>query len=220
MADSKDGKNPPSQSSTKANDSASLQKKVGSTYHHGDLRNALIQAGIEILRTEGIHKLSLREAARIAGVSQAAPYRHFASKEALLTAIAQEGFALLSGLLRETAEKTRSNPEEQFHQTALTYLELALEHPDHFRLMFEAKPDHVAQNFFKELLAVITRCQKEHVLRPGNPEQLTLVAWSAFHGLASLLANRNLEFMNIPEKQGQLLMRALTRNLLDGLKQN
>jgi AcrR family transcriptional regulator len=203
------------------------RKKDESSYHHGNLRNALIQAGLEILRTGGVQQLSLREAARAAGVSQAAPYRHFKNKQALLAAVAQEGFALLGELIHHATQPHRNNPEEQFHQAALAYLKLATEHSDHFRLMFgemapiraEEHPDldRVTQELFQELVAVIQRCQRERVLRNGNSEQLALVAWSSFHGFTSLLVNHNLRFLSIPQSQTELAMRALTRNLLEGL---
>lgn len=189
-------------------------------YHHGDLRNALIRAGIEILRSEGAQGLSLREAARSAGVSQAAPYRHFKNKEALLAAIALEGFQILGEQIRNKVQAYRTNPEEQFHQTALAYLKLASDHSDHFKLMFTRHPDldRVSQELFQEFMTIILRCQQERVIRAGNPDQLALVAWCSFHGFAALLVNENLRFLAIPVAQMDLAMRALTRNLLEGLK--
>jgi AcrR family transcriptional regulator len=201
-----------------------------SQYHHGDLRNALIRAGLEILRSDGSQALSLREAARTAGVSQAAPYRHFKNKEALLAAIAEEGFRLLGDRIRSAVQAFRMSPEEQFHQTALAYLKLAREHADHFRLMFAGMPkrcpkdhpglDRVSKELFNEFVSIIIRCQREKVIRAGNPEQLALVAWCSVHGFAALLVNESLRFLSIPVTQTELAMRALTRNLLDGLKPN
>ena len=80
----------------------SSMKNATDTYHHGNLRNALIVASMAILAEEGAAALTLRKAARKAGVSHAAPYRHFADKDALLAAIAEEGFQRLSAMI-ETA---------------------------------------------------------------------------------------------------------------------
>lgn len=203
-------------------------RKNESSYHHGDLRGALVRAGLMILREQGAHRLSLREAARIAGVSQAAPYRHFANKEALIAAIAQEGYAMLAQAIRNVVQTYRNNTEEQFHQTALVYLALALEHTDHFRLMYFSVPplqvskhpdlERVSLQVFKEFISIVQRCQRERILRNGDVSQLAVVAWAGIHGLVSLIVNQKLEFMNIKSEQLHLLMRATTRNLIDGLK--
>src|SRR2546423_10801996 len=97
-----------------------------STYHHGDLPAALLRAAGRVLEQKGIGALSLRDAARRAGVSHNAPYRHFADREALLGALAAEGFALLAKRLRG-----QRGPE-----LGMAYVRFALEHPQRFRLMF------------------------------------------------------------------------------------
>src|SRR6187200_153435 len=75
-------------------------------YHHGDLRQALVEAGTKVLRKEGLHALSLRRVAREARVSPAAPYRHFSDKQALLAAISESGFRQLYGLLDAARQKS------------------------------------------------------------------------------------------------------------------
>ena len=85
-------------------------------YHHGDLRNALIQAGLAILAEEGTHALSLRAAARRSGVSHAAPYRHFADKEALLAAIAEQGFNTLAASVRAAIVRFPDSPAAQLEE--------------------------------------------------------------------------------------------------------
>ena len=77
-----------------------------SNYHHGDLKNALIQAGVKILSKEGISGLSLRKVARQAGVSHAAPYAHFADKQALIAAISTEGYKQLYTRLKKSKKHT------------------------------------------------------------------------------------------------------------------
>src|SRR5437016_7879863 len=97
------------------------------TYHHGNLRTALLRAAGERLEKQGITALSLREAARRVGVSHNAPYRHFADRETLLAALAAQGFD-------ELAAAVASGPPARMGEA---YVSFALEHPQRFRLMFE-----------------------------------------------------------------------------------
>src|SRR5262245_23167774 len=97
-----------------------------STYHHGNLKEALLTAGGELLEKQGIAALSLRETARLAGVSHAAPYRHFPDKDTLLAALAAEGFELLRQSLAARAAR----------EWGEGYVMFALAHPHRFRLMF------------------------------------------------------------------------------------
>src|SRR3970040_1414973 len=97
-----------------------------STYHHGDLRTALLRSSSKILEKEGVSKLSVREAARRAGVSHNAPYRHFPDRESLLAGIATEGFSMLGAALQGSSGKAMGED----------YVRFALEHPQRVRLMF------------------------------------------------------------------------------------
>ena len=97
-----------------------------STYHHGELRPALLRAAAKILEKDGREAISLRDLARRAGVSHAAPYRHFADRQALLAALAEDGFALLAADLQGKA----------WREQAVTYVRFAVANPERFRLMF------------------------------------------------------------------------------------
>src|SRR6516225_5158968 len=90
-----------------------IQRQRTKPYHHGDLRNALIQAGLELLAEGGAQELDLRKVARRAGVSHAAPYRHFADRQALIAAITEEGFRWLAEQIQETL---RDAPDDSFDQ--------------------------------------------------------------------------------------------------------
>src|SRR5437870_4008576 len=105
-------------------------------YHHGGLRRAMIDAALRLVETGGSQALTLRAAARLAGVSQAAPYRHFANKEALLAGVAEEGFHVLATAMREGAAARRQGAIERMRALGLSYVEFATSHPSHFRVMF------------------------------------------------------------------------------------
>ena len=104
-------------------------------YHHGDLRRALIDASLALIAEEGFSALTLREVARRAGVTHAAPYRHFADKEALLAAVAEEGFRAMASDMRERMDKETS-PTERLLACGVAYVLFAVRHPSHFRVMF------------------------------------------------------------------------------------
>src|SRR5262245_1682880 len=99
---------------------------TSASYHHGDLRQAVLQTAGEIIEKEGLEALSLREVARRAGVSHSAPYRHFPDRERLLAALVEEGFSML-------AEALEKRPRREMGEA---YVEFALAHPERFRLMF------------------------------------------------------------------------------------
>ena len=104
------------------------------SYHHGNLRNALISAGVAILSSEGASAVSLRKVAREAGVSHAAPYRHFADKEALMVAIAEEGFHKLAQELEKAFVRFPTHPNDSFGELvemSMVYLRFAEKNPDH-----------------------------------------------------------------------------------------
>ena len=165
-------------------------------YHHGDLKNALIKAGTEILAREGLGGLSLRRVAKQAGVSHAAPYAHFKDKQALIAAISTEGFKQLYSQI-ETVKKThQAEPETLLIETAWAYVQFALNEPDRFKLMFSSVlekekeyPDFVeiSQNNFQQLVEVVELCQRANILKDGDSDLIALSVWGTVHGFVSLL---------------------------------
>ncbi len=165
-------------------------------YHHGDLWRALVQTGVEILHEEGIHALTLRAVARRAGVSHAAPYRHFADKDALLSAIAEDGYHRLIAGLEDVLSHDYDDANTMLQQAGRRYVHFILENPDHVRVMFsgllgdyEKYPglENAANRSFTLLVELITHCQHIGGLMPGDPAQQGLAAWAMVHGLATLL---------------------------------
>lgn len=153
-----------------------------STYHHGNLRPALLRAAGKILEKEGVGALSLREAARRAGVSHNAPYRHFPDREALLAALAAEGFQLLGEAMRDRAGKEMGE----------AYVRFALDHPQRFRLMFGGSVPIAEYEQLRDAAAATYRGLVEAFKDLPRPEIAAAAAWSLVHGLANLLLDGHL----------------------------
>ncbi len=173
-----------------------IDRQKPKPYHHGDLRNALIQAGLELLAEGGVQELDLRKVARRAGVSHAAPYRHFADKQALIAAINEEGFHLLAERIRSTLREVSVEPVEQLLGVALAYVRFAKENPWLMREMFSGltieretfESLHTASKSVYRLYAeVIRRGQERGKIVDGDPTALAGVLWSVLHGLAMLI---------------------------------
>jgi AcrR family transcriptional regulator len=170
-----------------------LKKK---TYHHGDLKNALIQAGVEILAEDGVSGLSLRKVALKAGVSHSAPYAHFADKQALIAAISTEGFRQLYERVSGVTEKYKSQPSKQLIEVAWAYVQFAMDDPDRFKVMFSAVlekekeyPEFVteSQRNFQLVKMIVEANQASGQLRSGSSELAALSAWGIVHGFVMLL---------------------------------
>ena len=168
---------------------------MSDNYHHGDLKNALIQAGIEILSRDGLPALSLRNVAKQAGVSHMAPYAHFADKQALIAAIAAEGFAKLYDKL-SAAQQSQPEPVQSLFATAHAYLQFALDEPEHFNITFsgavEAEKDYPeyveqSQRCFRLVVTLVAECQSEALFAGDDPQLLAVSIWSCIHGFVQLL---------------------------------
>jgi AcrR family transcriptional regulator len=170
-------------------------------YHHGNLRDALLQGAVRVIAELGPAAFTLREVARRAGVSHNAPYRHFRDKDALLAAVAAEGFRELTRAMREAGERP-DNALEQLKQSGLAYVAFALRRPEHFTVMFDAPvsnskdPEYVqaSAETFDTLVAYIKNCQAGGQLPTGNTQERVLYAWSLVHGIAKLAVAERLPF--------------------------
>jgi len=167
-------------------------------YHHGDLKNALIKAGIEILSKEGVSGLSLRKAARQAGVSHAAPYAHFADKQTLIAAIASDGHSKINERLEAALARYPEDPLRQFVSVAWAYAQFGLESPAHYKITFSgvlqdehSHPEFVefSQRNMQVLRIIIEHCREAGILNTSDTDaELQAVSlWGVIHGLVSLM---------------------------------
>jgi AcrR family transcriptional regulator len=155
-------------------------------YHHGDLRAALVRAAMELLEESGETALSLRAVARCAGVSPAAPYRHYADREALVSAVAAVGYGELAERL--AAAHPSPSTSEELARVAIAYVRFALDRPALFRVMFGEPCDRDDDDRGAATAAVSQYVHTivERVFPRADTEALATAVWALVHGLAFL----------------------------------
>ncbi|MFB6779532.1 TetR/AcrR family transcriptional regulator [Streptomyces sp. NPDC056352] len=159
------------------------------TYHHGDLRRAVLTAALDVIRTEGPGALSLRDLARRAGVSHAAPAHHFKDRTGLLTAIAAEGYGLFAEALADAPD---------LREKGVRYVRFATGHPAHFQVMFQPelyRADDCELLAARDRAAQALRAGVGGLPAAGRGDDARLAgvaAWSLAHGFATLLLSGNL----------------------------
>jgi AcrR family transcriptional regulator len=172
---------------------------VAKPYHRENLRETLLEAAVLLIGEVGPRAFTLREVARRASVSHNAPYRHFASKDDLLIAVAAEGFERLTQAMR----KWMARGKEPLHRLQLCgcgYVDFALKWPQHFLVMFDLPkrdpPDlaktEVGRGAFEVLMGSILAAQNSGDLPNGDPLRMAWTAWSLVHGIAKLAVSGNL----------------------------
>jgi AcrR family transcriptional regulator len=197
-------------------------------YHHGSLRQALLDAALEIVAERGPSALSIREAASRAGVSHAAPKRHFATVTELHCAVAQDGYRRLrEHLLERAAGDPGAAPLQTLAILGVAYVEFAVANTGHFRAMFHSAVSDPASSpsladaagaAFDVLVDAIARCQRAGDVRDGPPRQLALGAWSIVHGLAILAVEHQLANRGFTSEDPIALAADVTQQLYLGLR--
>ena len=170
-------------------------------YHHGHLKEELLNAALALISQVGPQGFTLREVARRAGVSHNAPYRHFRDKDELLAVVAVQGFERLNSAMKRSAARG-TTPLERFRLCGRGYISFALRWPQHFLVMFDLPsgrdkyPEYAGagEEAFATLLKFVVECQRAEVLPGGEPERLAFMAWSMVHGIAKLASSSHLPF--------------------------
>jgi AcrR family transcriptional regulator len=169
------------------------------SYHHGDLRNALLDAAENLLREQGAGTLTLRACAREAGVSHAAPAHHFGNLSGLLTALAAAGFERLSQYQERAAKKAGAGRNERMAAFGVAYIEFALDHPALFDLMFRDRRIDRKDAAYLEAVRRSTALVNSEIGQavPSSREQANLQwlrVWSLVHGYATLASTGALAY--------------------------
>jgi AcrR family transcriptional regulator len=166
------------------------------SYHHGDLRRALLDATLELVERYGPQGFTLRAAAREAGVTPGATYHHFEDKDALVGAVAEEGFELLHAELQAAARRDAASARERSHNVGVAYVLFAIEHPTRFRVMLgfgvkagiRTKSARNAYQLVREVLVEGLKGKPDEVVS----ESEVLGWWAVVHGLAFLAIDGHL----------------------------
>ena len=180
------------------------------TYHHGDLRAALLDAALELVRDQGPSAVSLREVARRAGVSHAAPAHHFGDKAGLLTALAAQGFERFLAAQQAAAERGGHDPGKRLAWTGRAYVMFAAEQTEYFSLMFRPELLRMDDPAFKQASDAAFAFLLEGLRKASldAPDEDTLVlrataAWAQVHGLAQLWLGGSLrQYLHVEDLDG------------------
>ncbi|MEV5714727.1 TetR/AcrR family transcriptional regulator [Amycolatopsis mediterranei] len=161
-------------------------------YHHGRLRTVLLDEAQRVLREKGVDGLSLRDLAREAGVSHAAPRWHFPDRQALLDALAEAGFERLATEARSVLDRGEHDSEARLHAVASAYLEFAVRDAALLELMFTARKTEpspglleASDRLFGTTREIIEAAQRDNTLPQGDPERLQMLFIATLQGIAT-----------------------------------
>jgi AcrR family transcriptional regulator len=178
-------------------------QKKPTSYHHGDLKNALIEEALRMVEEEGVERISLRDITKRVGTSRSAIYRHFDSKEALMREVVMAGFARLAAHLEPALTREGLGTIERFRTMAERYMEFARSYPALYRMIFGERAmqaresvhdieDPMQQTGFHALKSLVKRAQNEGLIKKEEPMIVSTVIWAMMHGQASLLIDGHL----------------------------
>jgi AcrR family transcriptional regulator len=196
------------------------------SYHHGNLRRALLDAALVAIGEEGPEGFTLRDVARRAGVSPGAPYRHFSDKNALLAAVAAECAERLGQTMDRAVRAAGDDPLETYRATGIAYLRFAVENPCHFRAM---NTGGISAHVPKETRRAVAEWKGRELERLGVAqrrgqisdlplESIMLAARCLMHGLAHLIVDQHDGFSAVSPRRAEALARAVTEVFGRGLK--
>jgi AcrR family transcriptional regulator len=191
------------------------------SYHHGDLRAALLRAAEAEVQERGIEAFSLRSVAKRAGVSHAAPAHHFSDTNGLLTALAAEGFRQFLSAQARREERAAGDARSQILAAGMGYIDFAQARPALFRLIFSSKrPDYADPELLEQANAAYLHLQNGVFAAGGDMTDVSAV-WAMAHGLADLLASeRPMPFTSLPDKEREKVLEdILGRSMRNGRAQ-
>ena len=197
-----------------------MKSSPRSSYHHGELRTALVDTALELLAQKGSFAFSLRDVARRAGVSHAAPYKHFASKLELMAEVSSKGFDMLTTEMSRAAAECTA-PQQKLEALGSAYVAFGLKHPALYMMMFgpdvaESEERGIQYRFqacFRLLLAVLEEAADASLISREEVDAVAMLAWAQVHGMTRLLQD---EKIRLSPQQLHGVMRLSSVLLLPG----
>ncbi len=195
------------------------------SYHHGNLREALINAAVKLMTENGPEGVTLSEAARMAGVSPAAPYRHFKDRSTLMTAVAEQGFSAFADKLEQVWGKRSTDPVKALLEVTTAYLHFARDKPAYYSAMFEAgvtlgSSVTLSRESDRAFAILKDAATEVHAKLPADRRapalMIALHIWSLVQGIASLFLRGDVARRNLPVTPEDLLESGILI-YLDGL---
>lgn len=196
-------------------------------YHHGNLREALIEAALKLLGEKGFRNLTLRNVAREAGVTASAMYRHYESKEALLAGVAEDGFQKLIQAGERELKRNTGDPAKVYQGLSSAYVGFAMEHPEQLRIMFSnaiedrsqhPELQHTSSKSFQQLVDSVRDCQEQGLIKGQHDTLLVALSlWSMLHGLSMLVVERQIPGVTNNPRKTRALAQSMGRLVLEGL---
>lgn len=198
--------------------------KKTSPYHHGNLKESLMETALEMIDKEGLDSVTLRDLTQRLGTSRTAVYRHFENKEALIQAVIKKGYEQLDLMFTPIFQDRTQSVAERFERMGRAYLDFAIAHPNLYRLLFgdnyrqereeicDYKDESQATGLYA-LIGLLLEAQDEGIIALENPMIQAATVWASIHGLASLLIDGHLmmkdNFEAIYEYSQALLLKGL-----------
>lgn len=195
-------------------------------YHHGDLRTALIDAATDTIEELGPSGLTIREVAKRAGVSHAAPYRHFASKDELILAVVERGFGLLQDTMQQAREGAGEGALEQFAASGEAYFSFARRYPTYYRVMFsgdllsgtgDETLGHTSTSAFVDIQGYLRDCQGLGLVRKDDELLQSIAIISSIHGFVSLVNDNRIGMLVKDKYSIEEVREFLLKTIFDGL---
>jgi AcrR family transcriptional regulator len=178
-----------------------MEESAKRAYHHGDLREALIEQAITSVNAVGADHVSLRAVAAAVGVSPSAAYHHFADKDALIEAVSERGFAELDSfiLTQVSADTEKASPIELLRHSANAYISYAVDHPHLFQVMFSGiqaprRPEYIESS----ILSTLAHLQSEYGFAETDSQLLESVLLASVHGIAALVIEGRMNRDQVP----------------------
>lgn len=196
------------------------------TYHHGNLRPALVEAALALIDERGVDDLSVREVARRAGVSSAAPFRHFEDKAALLAAVAEDAQRRFSDHVEAARRRAKGDAVARFQAVGVAFVEFAVAHPAHFRVMNLPALREVGSETLtrlrrqtRDLLrTLVVDAQEAGRLAPGRPAPLMITAYALVYGLSRMYVDGLADDLGLEPEKSRQTARMATQWLGRGLE--